>query len=71
MSRKSKLEIKLEKLWNDIGTIYYRTYEELGMMLEEFDPGKVHKLIKDLDNKKRIYRQLNDDNSWAVDYIRF
>lgn len=71
MSRKSKLEIKLEKLWNDIGTIYYRTYEELGMMLEEFNTDKVHKLIKDLDSKKKIYRQLNNDNSWAVDYIRF
>lgn len=70
MVRRSTLECKLEKLFKDIGTIYFSDYGELGMMLDESDRHKVMRLIKLLDEQRKIYLDF-ENGVWILDYIGF
>lgn len=70
MARRSKLEIELCNLWNSIGTIYFKNYDELCMLLGVYDKSKVRKLISSLDRDKKIYLDF-DYNTWVLDYIGF
>lgn len=70
MPRKSKLECSLEKLFKDIGTIYFKNYDELCMLLGTYDKTKVRKLISTLNKNKKIYLDF-DSSTWVLDYIGF
>lgn len=70
MSRRSSLECKLERLFKDIGTITFNFYSELGMMLDESNVDKVIKLIKNLENKNKIFLMVKG-RTIMIDYIGF
>lgn len=70
MPRKSKLEKELINLWKDLGTLEFKSYSELGMMVNEFDPGKVRKVIHKLIDEDKIYLDF-ENGRWVLDYIPF
>ena len=70
----TKIERKIRDLFKDIGTISFYTFEELSMMLDEVDVGKVRrevlKLKDDPLKKDRIFLDFNG-KLWRLDYIPF
>lgn len=70
MSRRSRLECKIEKLFKDIGTISFDFYSELGMMLDENDVDKIIRGLKELERKKKIFITVKG-RSILLDYIGF
>lgn len=69
MHRKSKIEKKIFELWKVLGTLEFKTFEDLSMMLDESDFWKVMTTVDKLNKENRIY--LEFDNYWILDYIPF
>jgi hypothetical protein len=70
MVRRGRIEIKLAELWQDIGTLCFDWYSELGMMIDEPDIDKIIKALKDLERRKKIFLTVKG-RTIMIDYIGF
>lgn len=68
--RRTKTEIGIAKLFEELGTLYFNTFEELAMMLGRADSVKLMTEVKKLEEQKKVdLEYLNP--LWQLDYIPF
>lgn len=68
--RRTKTEIGIAKLFKELGTLYFNTFEELAMMLGQTDSVKLMTEVKKLEKQKKVdLEYLNP--LWQLDYIPF
>lgn len=69
MPRKTKIEKKIIELWETLGTLEFKTYQDLAMMLDEYDVNKVRKAVHKLIDEDKLFVMFKDN--WYLDYIPF
>ena len=67
--RLTKLEKKIKDLWEDLGTIEFKSFDDIAMMLDEYDVKKVRKTIHKMIDEDKLF--LFFDDYWKLDYIPF
>lgn len=67
--RLTKLEKKIKNLWEDLGTIEFKSFDDIAMMLDEYDVKKVRKIIHKMIDEDKLF--LIFDDYWKLDYIPF
>ena len=67
--RLTKLEKKIKDLWEGLGTIEFKSFDDIAMMLDEYDVKKVRKTIHKMIDEDKLF--LFFDDYWKLDYIPF
>lgn len=67
--KKSKIEKKIIDLWETLGTLEFKSFQDIAMMLDENDVNKVRKAIHKLIDEDKLF--LFFDDYWKLDYIPF
>ena len=69
MPRKTKIEKKIIELWETLGTLEFKSFQDIAMMLDEYDVNKVRKAIHKLIDEDKLFLMFKD--RWYLDYIPF
>jgi len=69
MPRKTKIEKKIIELWETLGTLEFKSFQDIAMMLDEYDVNKVRKAIHKLMDEDKLFLMFKD--RWYLDYIPF
>lgn len=67
--KQSKIEKKIIDLWETLGTLEFKSFQDIAMMLDEYDVNKVRKAIHKLIDEDKLL--LIFDDCWKLDYIPF
>ena len=70
MPRRTRTEIELVKLWEDLGTLEFSSFAELGMMVNEYDSSKVKRIVYKMIDEDKLFLDFKK-NKWMLDYIPF
>lgn len=68
--KKTKIEKKIEELWDAMGSIEFNSFFDLAMMLGENYPSRVREAVYRLIDRDKLCL-ISKNGHWYLDYIKF